>query len=162
MLKKNGVDILHFHLKNAYLCQMGRVLAIDYGRKRTGLAVTDPQRIIASALETVPTHLLMDYLVKYIGENSVDCIVVGMPVQMNGSPSESQRFIRPFLVQLSGLFPDIAIHLADERFTSKLAQRTIIECGVGKQRRRNDKGLVDLVSAVIILQGWMESVDAGF
>lgn len=138
---------------------MGRVLAIDYGRKRTGLAVTDPQRIIASALETVPTHLLMEYLTKYICQNSVDCIVVGMPVQMNGTPSESQQFIRPFLTKLKENFPETPIHLADERFTSKLAQRTIIECGVGKQRRRNDKGLVDLVSAVIILQSWMESKD---
>lgn len=137
---------------------MGRVLAIDYGRKRTGLAVTDPQRIIASALETVPTHLLMEYLQKYISENSVDCIVIGMPVQMNGTPSESQQFIKPFLVKLAERFPAMPIHQADERFTSKLAQRTIIECGVGRERRRNDKGLVDLISAVIILQGWMESV----
>ena len=135
---------------------MGRILAIDYGLRRTGLAVTDPGRIIATGLDTVATGDLLNYLIKYTATNDVDIIVVGMPLQMDGNASESQRHIVPFIGRLKKRFPDIVVETADERFTSVLAKRAMIEGGVSKSGRR-DKGLVDKVSAVIILQGYMES-----
>ena len=135
---------------------MGRIIAIDYGRKRVGLAVTDPGRIIATGLDTVAAGDVIDYLGKYIGENDVDLFVIGMPLQMNGTASESQKYILPFIGRLRQAFPSIPIETADERFTSVLAKRAILEGGVKKSDRR-DKGLVDKVSAVIILQGYLES-----
>lgn len=138
---------------------MGRVLAIDYGQKRVGLAVTDPMRIIATALDTVPACDVLEYIKKYISTNDVDCIVIGMPLQMNGQASDSQRYILPFIGRLRAVLPQgMAIEYADERFTSVLAQRAIREAGVPKMRRQTDKGLVDRVSAVIILQWWMEKI----
>lgn len=134
---------------------MGRIVAIDYGRKRVGLAVTDPLKIIATALDTVPSHKVIEYLHGYVAQNSVERFVVGEPRQMDGSPSESQRYITPFLAQLRREFADIPIDMCDERFTSLIAQRAIIEGGVPKMARR-EKGLVDRVSAVIILQSYME------
>ena len=136
---------------------MGRILAIDYGAKRTGLAVTDPLRIIAGALDTVPTAVLLDYVKRYVGAEGVDLIVVGMPRQMSGAPSASYSQIRPLVERLRKELPGMRVELFDERFTSVLAQRAIIEGGVPKGRRRHDKGLVDRVSATIILQGYMES-----
>lgn len=138
------------------LADMGRILAIDYGTKRTGIAVSDPLRIIAGALDTVPTHTLVDFLKKYIAENDVDIIVVGKPTQMNGQPSQSMAQIEPFVRRLAKEFPTIKIEWQDERFTSVLAQRAIIDSGVKKMQRR-DKSLVDKVSATIILQSYMES-----
>jgi len=135
---------------------LGRIIAIDYGRKRVGLAVTDPGRIIATGLDTVAAGDVIDYLGKYIGENDVDLFVIGMPLQMNGTASESQKYILPFIGRLRQAFPSIPIETADERFTSVLAKRAILEGGVKKSDRR-DKGLVDKVSAVIILQGYLES-----
>ncbi len=135
---------------------MGRILAIDYGTKRTGLAVTDPLRIIASPLETVPTHTLQAFVERYVKENGVDIVVVGMPRQMNGEPSESFRQIRPFVERLGKALPGVKIEMFDERFTSKMAMGAMIEGGVSKSGRR-DKGLVDRISASIILQGYMES-----
>ena len=140
---------------------MGRILAIDYGRKRTGLAVTDPLKIIAGALDTVPTFELMDYLRRYVAENDVERIVVGLPRQMSGEMSESYTYIRPFLGRLRKEMPDMPVEMYDERFTSKMAQRAMIEGGVPKGRRREDKGLVDRVSAAIILQGYLESKNNG-
>lgn len=137
---------------------MGRIIAIDYGRKRTGLAVTDPLRIIAGALDTVPTHQLMDYLKRYVAANEVDTIVVGLPRQMNGEFSESYTYIRPFVERLKKEMPDMSVEMADERFTSKLAMQAMIDGGVSKTRRR-DKGLVDRVSAAIILQGYLETLN---
>lgn len=134
---------------------MGRILAIDYGTKRTGLAVSDPLRIIAGGLETIPTHTLIPYLKKYIQENPVDIIVMGKPLQMDGSASESFKHIEPMVKRLKKEFPSIEIVYHDERFTSVLAQRTILESGIGKMKRR-DKALVDKVSATIILQSYME------
>lgn len=134
---------------------MGRILAIDYGTKRTGLAVSDPLRIIAGGLDTVPTHTLMEYLKKYIAANHVDIIVVGRPLQMDGSDSQSFRHIEPFVKKLKKEFPAAEVVYHDERFTSVLAQRAIIDSGIGKMKRR-DKGLVDKVSATIILQSYME------
>lgn len=139
---------------------MGRIVAIDYGRKRVGLAVTDPLRLIATALDTVSAHEAVEYLQRYAAENEVELFVVGEPRQMNGEPSESQRYIAPFVNRLRKVLPDIPVVFHDERFTSVLAHRAIIEGGVKKKERRTNKGLVDRVSAVIILQSYMESADA--
>ncbi len=135
---------------------MGRILAIDYGRKRCGLAVTDPLQIIAGALETVPTHTLMDFLKEYLARNEVDALVMGMPRQMNGEPSESFTYIAPFVRRLEKEFPKLRIEWMDERFTSRLAMQAMITGGVPKMQRR-DKGLVDRVSATIILQSYLDS-----
>ncbi len=135
---------------------MGRILAIDYGMKRTGVAVSDPLRIIAGGLETVPTAEIMPWLAKYLASNDVDIIVVGRPTRMDGSPSETLPHIEKFVEKARVKFPQMRFDWWDERFTSVLAQRAIIESGVPKMKRR-DKGLVDKVSATIILQGYMEA-----
>ena len=136
---------------------MGRIIAIDYGTKRTGLAVTDPLRIIAGALATVETKQLEKYLADYFSKNDVDIIVLGKPSQMNGQPSETMRFIEPLAGRLRHAYPDKQVVLYDERFTSVLAHRTILESGIGKMARR-DKALVDRISATIILQSYMDSL----
>ena len=136
---------------------MGRIIAIDYGTKRTGLAVTDPLRIIAGVLATVETKQLEKYLADYFSKNDVDIIVLGKPTQMNGAPSETMRFIEPLAGRLRHAYPDKQVVLYDERFTSVLAHRTMLESGIGKQARR-DKALVDRISATIILQSYMDSV----
>lgn len=137
---------------------MGRILAIDYGLKRTGIAVSDPLRIIAGGLETVPTHLLEGWLANYLSSGEVDLIVVGKPTQMNGQPSESMKAIAPFVDGLRKRYPTLTIVFFDERFTSVLAHRAIIEGGMKRMARR-DKAVVDRISATIILQGYMESVE---
>mgnify|MGYP006354276763 FL=1 len=137
---------------------MGRILAIDYGLKRTGLAVSDPLRIIAGALDTVATHTLMDYLKQYLSKNDVSTIVVGQPKQANGAMSESWRAIEPFVNRLRKEFPQTEVVLYDERFTSVLAHRTMLESGIGRMARR-DKALVDRISATIILQDYMQSLE---
>ncbi|HPK05728.1 MAG TPA: Holliday junction resolvase RuvX [Bacteroidales bacterium] len=134
---------------------MGRILAIDYGRKRTGIAVSDPLQIISTALQTVETHALIPFLKDYISRETVDCIVVGEPRQMNNQPSESVVYIEPFIRQLKKEFPEIPVERIDERFTSKIASRAIQQSGLKKKDRR-DKSLVDSVSAVILLQSWFE------
>lgn len=135
---------------------MGRILSIDYGKKRTGLAVTDPAQIIANGLTTVDTAKLWEFLTDYVSREAVDKIVVGMPVQMNGQPSDNQRNIIPFVSRWRESYPEIPIVECDERFTSVMAQRTMIDAGLGKMARRN-KALVDEISATIILQSYMES-----
>lgn len=135
---------------------MARLLAIDYGKKRTGLAVSDEMQIIAGGLTTVPTTELLDFLLDYVSREPVERIIVGLPKQMNNEPSENMRRITPFVNRLRKVLPDIPVELHDERFTSVLAQRTIIEAGIKKMARRN-KELVDEVSATIILQSYMES-----
>lgn len=137
---------------------MGRILAIDYGLKRTGLAVSDPLRIIAGALDTVATHTLMDYLKQYLGANDVSTIVVGQPKQASGEMSDSWRAIEPFVKRLRKEFPQVEVVLYDERFTSVLAHRTMLESGIGRMARR-DKALVDRISATIILQDYMQSLE---
>lgn len=137
---------------------MGRILAIDYGRKRVGLAVTDPLRITANGLDTVPTHKLFEYLAAYLQKEQVDLFVVGEPKQMNHTDSESMSYIRPFVQKLRNTFPDREVVLVDERFTSVLAQRTMREAGL-KKSDRQDKALVDKVAATIILQTYLESLD---
>ena len=136
---------------------MARLLAIDYGRKRCGLAVTDILQITPGGLATVRTHELIDYLKNYIAKEPVEPFIIGLPMNLNGKESESMTYLRPFLKQLEKAIPNIPVTMVDERFTSTLAQRTIIEAGIGKQRRREDKGLVDEVSAVIILQTYMST-----
>ena len=137
---------------------MGRILAIDYGRKRTGLAVTDPLRIIANVLATVETKELEKYLADYFATNDVDIIVLGQPSQMNGEPSETMRYIEPLAGRLRHAYPDKKVVLYDERFTSVLAHRAMLESGIGKMARR-DKALVDRISATIILQSYMDSME---
>lgn len=134
---------------------MGRIVAIDYGQKRTGIAVTDEMKIIATGLATVKTHELVSFLKLYVSANSVDCFVVGEPKQMNNTASESAVFIEPFVKQLKQLFPHIPVARIDERFTSMMASRTIREAGA-KKKVRQDKALVDTVSATIMLQSYME------
>lgn len=135
---------------------MGRILAIDFGTKRTGIAVSDPLRIIAGGLETVATKELEAWLRGYFAREDVSTIVVGKPTQMSGAPSQTWEHIEPLVARLRKSYPDKEVVLHDERFTSVLAQRTIRESGIGKMARR-DKALVDKVSATIILQGYMES-----
>ena len=135
---------------------MGRILAIDYGTRRTGLAVTDPLCIIAGALATVETKQLEKYLADYFSKNDVDIIVLGKPSQMNGQPSETMRYIEPLAGRLRHAYPNKEVVLWDERFTSVMAHRTILESGIGKMARR-DKALVDRISATIILQSYMDS-----
>ena len=135
---------------------MGRILAIDYGRKRTGIAVTDTLQLIANGLTTVPTHTLMDFLVKYMQTEQVERIVIGLPKQMNNEPSENMKYIQPFVNALRNKMPDMPVEFFDERFTSVLAHQTMLEGGLKKKARQN-KGLVDEISATIILQSYMES-----
>lgn len=137
---------------------MGRILAIDYGRKRTGLAVTDPLRIIAGALATVETKELEKYLADYFSKNDVDIIVLGKPSQMNGQPSETMRYIEPLAGRLRHAYPDKKVVMYDERYTSVMAHRTMLESGIGKMARQ-DKALVDRIAATIILQSFMESME---
>ena len=135
---------------------MGRILAIDYGTKRTGIAVTDPLRIIPGGLCTVATHELSAFLADYMSREQVDIIVMGSPTNMNGEDSASMKQIRPFTEKLRKQYPDKKIVMFDERFTSVLAQRAILDSGIGKMARRN-KALVDEVSATIILESFMDS-----
>ena len=135
---------------------MGRILSIDYGQKRTGLAVTDPLQIIANGLTTVPTAQLVDYILDYVKREQVERIVVGLPRQNSGEYSENMNRITPFVNRLRKLLPDIPLEMVDERFTSVLAHRTMLDAGLKKKDRQN-KALVDEISACIILQTYMES-----
>ncbi|MDO9154587.1 MAG: Holliday junction resolvase RuvX [Paludibacter sp.] len=135
---------------------MGRILAIDYGQKRVGLAVTDPLRIMANGLDTVGVHEIFDYLAKYLVKEQVDKFVLGLPKQMNGEASASMQYIRPFAKALQRKFPDIELIYVDERFTSVLAHKTMQDAGLKKKDRQN-KELVDKISATIILQTYLES-----
>jgi putative Holliday junction resolvase len=135
---------------------MSRLLSIDYGKKRTGIAVSDPLQIIANGLTTVETSKLFEFLEDYLKKEEVESIIVGLPKQMSGQPSENMKRIEPFVNRLKKLYPNINIEYFDERFTSKLAHQAMIDGGLKKQDRRN-KELVDEISATIILQGYMES-----
>ena len=133
---------------------MGRVLAIDYGKKRTGIAITDALQIIASGLTTVPTDGLIGFLKDYLNKENVTLFIVGKPKQMDYSDSESEELIIPFLKKLEKTFPTIPIERVDERFTSKMAFQTMIDSGLKKTQRKN-KALVDEISATIILQSYL-------
>lgn len=134
---------------------MARILCIDYGRKRVGVAVTDPGQIIANRLTTVPTHTLWDFLKNYFEKEEVEIMVVGYPRQMNNEASEAVRYINPFLKRFQKVHPEVKLELFDERFTSKMAFQTMIDGGLKKKQRQN-KALVDAVSATIILQSYLE------
>ena len=138
---------------------MGRILSIDYGKKRTGIAVTDPLQIIANGLVTVATSELLDFLKTYVAQENVERIVIGRPLQLNGRPSENLARVGQFVSTWRKTMPTIPIEYYDERFTSVIAQQTIIAGGIKKKTRREDKGLVDEVSATIILQDYMRSKD---
>lgn len=135
---------------------MGRILAIDYGLKRTGIAVTDELQIIASGLTTVATADLMAFLKEYTAKEPVELFLVGEPKQMDNTASESEKLIKPFLKQLEKAFPAIPVKRVDERFTSKMAVQTMIDSGLKKNQRKN-KALVDEISATLILQSYLYS-----
>src|ERR1700749_3325907 len=131
-----------------------RVMAFDYGTKRIGIAVTDPMQIIATGLETIHPVKIVDYLKKYLLTEQVERFVVGEPKQMDNTPSQSAIHVKGFVNLLIKNFPDIPIEMLDERFTSKMASATIAQSGMNKKNRQN-KELVDAISAVILLQSWM-------
>lgn len=135
---------------------MGRILAIDFGRKRTGIAVTDTLQLIANGLATVATAQLMDFLKAYVAKESVELIVVGQPKQMDNTPSESMRYLKPFLARLANEIPEMPVVMYDERFTSVLAHRAMLDGGMKKMARR-DKSIVDEISATIILTDYLNS-----
>ncbi len=137
---------------------MGRILAIDYGEKRTGLAVTDPVRIIATALTTVATPTLLQFLKDYCAREQVDIFVVGKAMHMDGRPSESMQYIEPFVEELKKMFPEKEVVRIDERFTSKIAFQTMIDSGLKKKDRRN-KGTIDQIAATIMLQDYMRTIN---
>ncbi|MBO7224724.1 MAG: Holliday junction resolvase RuvX [Bacteroidales bacterium] len=134
---------------------MGRLMAIDYGLKRVGLAVSDNMQVIATALNTVPTVDIFPYLKDYMTREQVDAIVVGDPKQLDNTPSESAKAVHLFVEELGNQFPDIDIYMIDERFTSKIASQTIAKSGKTKKARQ-EKGLIDTVAAVLILQDFMK------
>jgi len=133
---------------------LGRILALDFGVKRTGIAVTDELRLIASGLTTVATKEIIPFLKTYLEREKVDVFVVGEPKQMNNTPSESEQYIQPFLVELSEHFPRVPVERQDERFTSKMAFQSMLDSGLKKKQRR-DKALVDEISATLILQSYL-------
>jgi putative Holliday junction resolvase len=135
---------------------MPRLLSIDYGKKRTGIAVSDPLQLIANGLTTVETPKLFDFLADYLKKEEVAVIVVGLPKQMNNEPSENMKRVVPFVNRFRKIYPHIPVEYYDERFSSKMAQQAMIDGGLKKKERQN-KALVDEISATIILQGYMES-----
>ncbi len=135
---------------------MPRILSIDYGQKRTGIAVTDEMQIIASGLITIPTNSVIDFLKDYFLKEKVETVLIGEPKQMNGQPSESAAVIKGFVTHFSNIFPDMKVVRVDERFTSKMAFQTMIDSGLSKKQRQN-KGLIDEISATIMLQDYLSS-----
>lgn len=135
---------------------MGRILAIDYGQRRVGLAVTDPLRMLAQPLITVDASDCLDYIARYASQNQIELIIIGMPVQPSGEPSDAQRFIRPFIGRLKKTFPDLPIEEVDEMYSTVEAHRSLIEGGVKKEKRRVEAGIVDRTAAAIILQRYLE------
>ncbi len=137
---------------------MGRILAIDYGQKRVGIAVTDDLQIIATSLGTVAAKDIWKFLTEYVQKEKLDAIVVGEPRDMQNRPSDSSRFVEPFVNKLRKTFPNLKIERFDERFTSKMAHQAMIDGGLRKQKRQN-KALVDSISATLILQSYLESLN---
>ena len=135
---------------------MGRILSVDYGQKRVGIAVSDEMRIIATGLKTVASKDIWTFFKDYLSKENVDCIVVGEPTDMRNNPSDASRFIEPFVRRLIKTYPDMKIDRFDERFTSKIAQETMLAGGLSKKRRQN-KALVDTISATLLLQSYMAS-----
>jgi putative Holliday junction resolvase len=139
---------------------LGRIVALDYGKVRTGIAVTDELQLIASGLTTVPTQELLPFLIKYVENEIVDTFVVGQPWQMNNTPSESEVFIQGFIRKLEKALPKIPIKRQDERFTSKMAVQSMVASGMKKKKRQN-KGMIDEISATIILQAFLNRKQQG-
>ncbi|MFP4557423.1 MAG: Holliday junction resolvase RuvX [Bacteroidales bacterium] len=137
---------------------MGRIVALDVGRKRTGVAATDPLKMIANSIDTISTGMIFDFLKEYTSKEEVELFVVGMPKKMNNQPSEAVKYVQPVINRLKKLYPNTPIVLEDERFTSKIAFQTMIDGGVKKMNRRN-KAMVDGISATIILQSYLESLN---
>ena len=135
---------------------MSRILAIDYGRKRCGIAVTDVLQLIPNGLTTIPSHQLLQFVSDYVDKEPVERILVGLPKQMNNEASENMKYIEPFVRSLQKRFPSMPIEYVDERFTSVMAHRTMLEAGLKKKDRQN-KALVDEISATIILQTYLDS-----
>ena len=135
---------------------MGRIVALDYGKKRTGIAVSDPLKLIAGGLTTLPSNETIGFLKQYVADNAVDLFILGDPLQMNYMPSENRERVLKFKKNLQQSFPDIGIQMVDERFTSLLAHKAMIEGGLKKKDRQN-KALVDELSATIILQSFLEN-----
>ncbi|MDR6967648.1 putative Holliday junction resolvase [Flavobacterium arsenatis] len=133
---------------------MPRILAIDYGQKRTGIAVTDEMQIIASGLTTIPSETAIAFLKDYFGKEKVEKVLIGEPKQMNGEPSQSTEIIEKFVAQFTNAFPEMKIERVDERFTSKMAFQTMIDSGLKKKQRQN-KALIDEISATIMLQDYL-------
>ena len=133
---------------------MGRILSIDYGKKRTGLAVTDPLKIIASGLTTVDTPTLMGFLKEYISKEPVEQIIIGMPSNLDDSPTHATPLVKSFIQQLNKTFPTIPVAEVDERYTSKMASRAMVEMGMKKKQRQN-KAMVDEIAATILLQEYL-------
>ena len=134
---------------------MGCLVGIDFGTKRTGLAYTDPNKMIATGLKNLPTHLVISYIQDYFKSEEVDAFIIGKPIQKDGSPSELENKIKNFILELKKCFPNKKIERYDERYTSKMAERVIINLGIKKKKRTN-KGLVDQISATIILQSYLD------
>ena len=141
--------------KRNFAVYMSRILAIDYGRKRVGIAVTDTLQLIAGGLTTVPAAEVLNFLERYFAQEEVEKVIIGQPKQMNNEPSESMRYIRPFVGQFKKKFPQVPIEFYDERFTSVLAHRAMLDGGLKKKERQN-KALVDEISATIILEDYLE------
>ena len=137
---------------------MGRIMAVDYGRKRVGIAVTDPMQMIANGLDTISSHNVLDFLRKYFNKEQVDTVVIGYPVTLKNEPSEAIRYVNDFLRKFEQTFPEKRYFLMDERFTSKLASQAMIDGGLKKKQRQN-KAIVDKISATIILQSYMQMKD---
>lgn len=135
---------------------MARILGIDYGRRRTGVAVTDPLQIVAGAIGTLPTHTVLQFIKDYVAKEQVELIVVGLPTQLNGQPSESMRYITPFVNTLRKQLPQIPVEMYDERFTSTIAHQAMLDGGMKKSDRR-DKAKVDSIAATIILNDYLTS-----
>ena len=135
---------------------MARILGIDYGRKRTGIAVTDSLQIVANSLATVPTHTLLDFIKNYVAKEPVEAIVIGQPTQLNGQPSESMRYITPFVKKLQKEMPQMPVIMYDERFTSTIAHQAMLDGGM-KKSDRQDKNRVDAIAATIILNDYLQS-----
>lgn len=145
-----------FDILIVFLQPMSRILAIDYGRKRSGVAVTDVLQLVPNGLATIPSHELLQFVLDYVGRESVECIVIGLPKQMNNELSENMKYIEPFVRSLQKRLPAMPIHYVDERFTSVIAHRAMLDAGLKKKDRQN-KALVDEISATIILQTYLDS-----
>ena len=156
-LNSNSI-IYYFCPLNFKASYLGRIIALDYGLKRVGIAVTDPMKMIANSLPTMETGKLMDFLADYFSKEKVECLVVGLPKQMNNEPSQSMPMIEEFVKKFKTRFPTMEVTYVDERFTSKLAVQAMVQGGVKKKDRQN-KALIDSISATIILQSYLESLN---